>query len=243
MAAFSHLLPNQEAHSINGLTPFDDSYWIHALFVHLWVSFLVGQRSSRLVRVEWAPRPNSRQLIQTQTGPIKRRTDRGCRYRDRFPCERKKKKKKKKKIRRPGSKLSSWEVGGKPKYKKKEKKSCVQIGVSRHYQQQPPPLHLPIPPPRNSLSLIFRPRRISGRSWNRLYAHTDTHEFPSSFFFCRVGGREVGRKKRAKREEEEEEKKNNRSGTVVGLDLVESSRVSRSPSFLFYHVTPFTFFG
>jgi hypothetical protein len=161
-----------------------------------------------------------------------------------IPVRKKKEKKEEEKNTSSGIQVEFVGGGRKTQIQKKgEKKSCVQIGVSRHYQQQPPPLHLPIPPPRNSLSLIFRPRRISGRSWNRLYAHTDTHEFPSSFFFCRVGGREVGRKKRAKREEEEEEKKNNRSGTVVGLDLVESSRVSRSPSFLFYHVTPFTFFG
>jgi hypothetical protein len=172
MAAFSHLLPNQEAHSINGLTPFDDSYWIHALFVHLWVSFLVGQRSSRLVRVEWAPRPNSRQLIQTQTGPIKRRTDRGCRYRDRFPSERKKRKKKKKKIRRPGSKLSSWEVGGKPKYKKKgEKKLCSDWCIP------PLPTTTPPPPPPNTTSsqLSFPYFSSTTHQWTQLEPSIRTH--------------------------------------------------------------------
>jgi hypothetical protein len=157
-----------------------------------------------------------------------------------------KKKEKKEEEKNTSSGIQVEFVGGGRKtqiQKKRRKKAVFRLVYPATTNNNPPPLHLPIPPPRNSLSLIFRPRRISGRSWNRLYAHTDTHEFPSSFFFCRVGGREVGRKKRAKREEEEEEKKNNRSGTVVGLDLVESSRVSRSPSFLFYHVTPFTFFG
>ena len=127
-----------------------------------------------------------------------------------------------------GTKWDGWDIPNKKERKRKRSDWCI--------PPQPPLPH------RRATQLLFffsRPRRISGRSWNHLYAH----EFPSLF---RGEGRE-GEKKRGE-EEGRRRRKWGEKKTIVaerhsrraGLGRVESCLFS--PPFL-YHVTPFTFIG